>query len=50
MSTQKAKYTTVWDGGFEVATDCRYDPDTRTVSDIECSDIGDEVEVLEKTF
>ena len=37
---QKATYVSEWDGGnVIVRTDCMYDPDTNTVSDIESADV-----------
>lgn len=35
----KAKYVSVWDGGTTITTNCKYDPKTNVVSDIETSDV-----------
>ena len=32
---KNAKFTSVWDGGYEVATDCKVNMETREVFDIE---------------
>ena len=45
----KATYTSVWDGGIEVTTACQYNPDTKTVTDIEDSGV-EGVECLEDEF
>lgn len=44
-----ATYTSVWDGGIEITTDCEYDPNTKYVTDIGTSDV-DGVEVLEDEY
>lgn len=31
----KATFVSVWDFGIEVKSDCEYDPESKTVSDIE---------------
>ena len=36
----KAKYTSVWDGGVNIITNCDYDPATKIVSKIESVDPG----------
>ncbi len=45
----KATYTSVWDGGIEVTTVCDYDPDTKTVTDIEDSGV-EGVDTLEDEY
>ena len=48
---EKARFISVWDGGFEVRTPCKVYLTTRQVYDIEPSDIsGDDVECLEGEF
>lgn len=34
-----AIYVSVWDGGIEVRTPCKYAPDAKTCFDIESSDV-----------
>ena len=36
-----AKFVSVWDGGFEVVSDCKFDVKKLVVSDIEFLDIDD---------
>lgn len=36
----KAEYVSVWDDGFEVVSDCEYDPQTKR-----CSDIGGDSDI-----
>jgi hypothetical protein len=47
--TIKASYTSVWDGGIRVTAPCEYDPDTKTVMNIEQSGV-DGVEDLEDEY
>ena len=47
----RATYVSVWDGGHEVCSPCRYNPDTKECTDIEDSGINpDGLEVMEKEF
>lgn len=34
-----AKFTSVWDGGIHVTTDCMVDPATKRIVDIELADV-----------
>lgn len=36
----KAKYTSVWDGGINITTNCEFDETTKIVSNIESVDPG----------
>jgi len=45
----KAKYTSVWDGGINITTNCDYDPQTKKVSNIESVDPGN-VQDLDDEF
>lgn len=45
----KAKYTSVWDGGVNITTNCDYDPKTKKVSNIETVDPG-KVQHLDDEF
>lgn len=42
---KNGKFTSVWDGGYEVTTDCKVDMETREVFDIEVND-SDNIEKL----
>ena len=46
----KAKFVSVWDGGYEIETDCDYNPDTKIVSNIEVSEDCETVEHLDREF
>ena len=39
MATVNAKYTSEWDCGTTITTDCKFDTDTKTVYDIEDSGV-----------
>ena len=41
-----ATFTSVWDGGYEVTTDCKVDMETREVFDIKVDENIDEIENL----
>ena len=43
---KNATFTSVWDGGYEVATNCKVDTETREVFDIEVNDNADDIEGL----
>ena len=43
---KNATFTSVWDGGYEVTTDCKVDMETREVFDIKVNDNVDEIENL----
>ena len=40
-----AKFTSVWDGGYKVTTDCKVNMETREVFDVEIND-SDDIEKL----
>jgi hypothetical protein len=42
---KNATFTSVWDGGYEVTTNCKVDMETREVFDIEVND-SDNIEKL----
>jgi hypothetical protein len=44
-----AIYVSVWDGGIEIRTPCKYDPATKTCFDIASSDV-EGVECLEDEY
>lgn len=41
-----AKFTSVWDGGYEVTTDCKVDMETKEVFDIKVNENVNETESL----
>lgn len=49
MSTIKAKYVSVWDGGNEVKSKCQYNPDTKVVSDVDSVEV-DGLDILEDVY
>lgn len=46
---KNASFTSVWDGGFEITTDCKVNMETNEVFDIEIADV-DGLEILEKEY
>jgi len=44
-----AVYVSVWDDGIEIKTSCKYDSNTKVVSEIECSDV-DGLDILEDEY
>jgi len=46
---KNATFTSVWDGGYEVTTNCKVNTETREVFDIEVADL-DGFELLEKEY
>ena len=53
-TVQDVTFISVWDGGYEIETSAKYDPETDLVYDIEVvegnDDEGDEVETLDKEY
>jgi hypothetical protein len=49
MSHVSATYVSVWDGGTEIRTACKYDPEANLVFDVEAADVGG-LESLEDEF
>ena len=43
-----ATFTSVWDGGYEVTTNCKVNMETKEVFDIESVDV--DVNILEKEY
>ena len=44
---KNATFTSVWDGGYKVTTDCKVDMETREVFDVEMSEVDDSLEILD---
>lgn len=47
---KNATFTSVWDGGYKVTTDCKVDMETREVFDIEMSEVDESLDILEKEY
>lgn len=47
---KNATFTSVWDGGYEVTTNCKVNTETREVFDIEMAEVDDSLDVLEAEF
>ena len=43
---KNATFTSIWDGGYEITTNCKVDMETRKVFDIEVNDNADDIEAL----
>ena len=43
-------FTSIWDGGYEVTTNCKINMETKEVFDIEMAEVGDAVDILEAEF
>lgn len=50
MMIKNAKFTSVWDGGYEVTTDCKVDMETRKVFDIELIEVDESLEHLDREY
>lgn len=44
-----ATYVSVWDGGTQIRTNCKFNPETRQVSDVESSDV-EGLDICEEEF
>ena len=47
---KNAKFTSVWDGGYEVTTDCKVNMETRKVFDIELIEVDESLEHLDREY
>lgn len=47
---KNATFTSVWDGGYEVTTNCKVNMETREVFDIELAEVDESFEILEKEY
>lgn len=50
MMIKNATFTSVWDGGYEVTTDCKVNMETREVFDIELAEVDESLDILEKEY
>lgn len=47
---KNAKFTSVWDGGYEVTTDCKVNMETKEVFDIEKTEVSENYNICEAEF
>ena len=47
---KNATFTSVWDGGYEITTDCKVDMETREVFDIEMREVDESLEHLDNEY
>ena len=47
---KNATFTSVWDSGYEVTTNCKVNMETKEVFDIEMAKVDDSLDVLEAEF
>lgn len=47
---KNATFTSVWDGGYEVTTNCKVDMETRKVFDIELIEVDESLEHLDREY
>ena len=47
---KNATFTSVWDGGYEITTDCKVDMETREVFDIEIREVDESLEHLDNEY
>lgn len=50
MMIKNAKFTSVWDGGYEVTTNCKVNMETKEVFDIELAEVNESLDILEKEY
>lgn len=47
---KNATFSSVWDGGYEITTNCKVNTETGKVFDIETAEADDSLDVLESEF
>ena len=47
---KNATFTSVWDGGYEVTTNCKVDMETREVFDIKMREVDESLEHLDNEY
>ena len=47
---KNATFTSVWDGGYKVTTNCKVDMETREVFDIEMREVNESLEHLDNEY
>lgn len=48
---KEAKFTSVWDDGYEVTSDCKVDMESKEVFDIEMTNVDElDLEILEREY
>lgn len=47
---KNAIFTSVWNGGYEVTTNCKVNMETNEVFDIEMREVDESLDILEKEY
>lgn len=47
---KNGKFKSVWDGGYDVTTDCKINMETNEVFDIELAEVDESLDILEKEY
>ena len=47
---KNAKFVSVWDGGYEITTNCKVDMETREIFDIEMVEVDESLEHLDNEY
>ena len=47
---KNATFTSVWDGGYEITTNCKVNMSTKQVFDVERAEVDDILDVLETEY
>lgn len=50
MMIKNAKFTSVWDGSYEITTNCKVNMETKEVFDIELAEVDESLDILEKEY
>ena len=50
MMIKNATFTSVWDGGYEITTNCKVNMETKEVFDIELAEVDESLDILEKEY
>ena len=50
MMIKNAKITSVWDGIYEITTNCKVNMETKEVFDIELAEVDESLDILEKEY
>ena len=47
---KNATFTSVWDGGYAITTNCKVNMETKEVFDIETVEVDDSIDVLDNEY
>ena len=50
MMIKNATFTSVWDGGYEITTNCKVNMETKEAFDIELAEVDESLDILEKEY